>query len=338
MTSTETEKTSAAPFFDVLESGIGDPKSGLPTDMVTNAIKTLARFRGTCVELEVPRQIAKEISSGKLFRHGGVVRDAGGKIRLILKDPAAVGKLLKGPAIMFALVDIAQAVLLNEKLKEIQKQLQSIEDKVDQLLESKLTSGFEEARQIPLYSKPAERNKRVHSALDFITESLALVKKAIMQQADLLKRKVREADPNQVAFFGSRTKARGEALDIAKKLQKQIHFLSSLLSLRAKLQEELKEFRAAERSRAEISATILAWAEFFHEQFNQGGPMRPYGGETNPANYVNILSMEPMDYRIKTAELCQSFLADIAEEVEICVLDHTITKVISQGPLPTYSD
>lgn len=334
----ETEKTSAYPFVEILEKDFQNPASGLSPQLITDAIKTLSRFKGTNVEVVVPREIAKEIASGKLFRDGGVVRDSAGQIRKILKDPKAAGKLLKGPAMMFALVDLAQTVLLNEKLKQIQEQLQSIEDKVDQLVESKINSGFEEARQISHYQKPAERNKRVHSALTHITEAVTLVQKSIKQEAESLKRKVNEANPNTVAFFASRTKARTESIEAARKLQKRIQLLASLLSLRAKLQEEIMEFKAADYSRSEISATILGWAAFFKDILDMGGPMRPYGGETNFFNRINMLSMEPMDYRHKTGEICDSFLSEISEQVDLCVTDHSITKVLSARPVPTYAD
>jgi hypothetical protein len=334
----ETEKTSASPFVEILEKDFQNPSSGLSPQLITDAIKTLSRFKGTNVEVVVPREIAKEIASGKLFRDGGVVRDSAGQIRKILKDPKAAGKLLKGPAVMFALVDLAQTVLLNEKLKEIQEQLRSIENKVDQLVQGTINRGFEEARQIAHYQKPAERNKRVHSALDFISNGVSLVKESITQQAESLRAKVHKADPNKTAFFRSRTKARTESIESARKLQKQIRLMSSLLSLRAKLQEELMEYKAAECTRAEISATVLGWAAFFRETFDMGGPMRPYGGEKNLFNSINILSMEPVDYRQKTGELCESLLADVSEQVEACVTEHTITKVLSARPVPTYAD
>jgi hypothetical protein len=111
----ETEKTSASPFVEILEKDFQNPASGLSSQLVTNAIKTLSRFKETNVEVVVPREIAKEIASGKLFRDGGVVRDGAGQIRKILQDPKAAAKLLKGPAIMFALVDLAQAALLERE-------------------------------------------------------------------------------------------------------------------------------------------------------------------------------------------------------------------------------
>jgi hypothetical protein len=179
---------------------------------------------------------------------------------------------------------------------------------------SKINSGFEEARQIPHYQNPATRKNRVNSALTHITEAVTLVQKSIKQEAEALKIKVNEANPNNVAFFASRTKARTESIEAARKLQKRIQLLASLLSLRAKLQEEIMEFKAAEYSRSEISATILGWAAFFKDIFDMGGPMRPYGGETNLINHINILSMEPMDYRQKTGEICDSFLSEIADK------------------------
>jgi hypothetical protein len=69
-----------------------------------------------------------------------------------------------------------------------------------------------------------------------------------------------------------------------------------------------------------------------------GGAMRPYGGETNFFNYINMLSMEPMDYRHKTGEICDSFLSEISDQVDLCVTDHSITKVLSARSVPTYAD
>ena len=126
-------------------------------------------------------------------------------------------------------------------------------------------------------------------------------------------------------------------MDIAHKLKNQLQLLSSLLSLRAKLQEELLEFKVAERTRVELSATNFAWVAFFEKNLEIGGPFRPWGGETNWFNYINQLSMEPMDYRQKTGEMCDGFLLEIRQGSDLCLLEHSITKAIAPY-VPSYQD
>jgi hypothetical protein len=334
---TDTEKTSTAPFVDILEKDLSKPENSLPASVVTDALRVLSRFRKSTVELEVPREIAREIASGKLFRDGGVVRDSAGKIRSLLKDPSKIGKLAKGSALMFALVDLAQSLLLNERLKQIQEQLQTVSDKVDSLMHSKLHSAFEEARQIPHYYNPADRRKRVHSALNNLSEAVPALQRLIVLTAEAFERKAPEGNPNAVSIFGSRSKARGEAMALAQKLKNQIHLLGSLLSLRAKLQEELLAFKAAEYTRVELSAINFAWVAFFEKNLEMGGPLRPWGGETNWFNYINQLSMESVDYRQKTGEMCDHFLLEIRQGSDLCLLEHSITKAIAPY-VPTYQD
>jgi hypothetical protein len=325
-------------FTDLVEGDLRKENSGLSADIVSTALKAVSRFKRTGIELEVPAELAKEIAKGNLFRNGAVVRDSAGKIRGFLQDPKKAGKLLKGPALAFAVIDIAQTVLLNEKLQEIQDQLRSIEDKVDALIHSKLQSAFVEASQISFLKIPAERNRRVHSALDSIKEALPLLSKTIQSTADTLGEEAKKASPKERSFLRSRSKHREKAISAGRKLTAEVRLFIMLLALRAKLFDELKEYEAAAQTRTELTAVSLFWSEHLETTLGHGSQIRPISAGTTFFDRLNFMSLEGRNYEKATAEQCEAILAQNRHHVRLCITDHALTRAIAQQPLPKYFD
>ena len=65
-----------------------------------------------------------------------------------MKDFSKMKKALKGPALPLMALDFAQGVLLDKKLKEIQEQLSSLLERVEQLHDATLLLPFEKARKL----------------------------------------------------------------------------------------------------------------------------------------------------------------------------------------------
>lgn len=89
-----------------------------------------------------------------------------------------------------------------------------------------------------------------------------------------------------------------------------------LISLRGKLQDELKEYGAAARTRTELAAKILQWSECLEKNLGQGSAIRPVGSETSFFNLINILSLESGEYEKETAKKCDAILSVVQEDVK----------------------
>lgn len=329
-------------LVEVVQKDLEKESSSLSPSYVADAVKTLSRFVGRGIELVIPTEFAGEIVSGQLIRDGGVIRDASGKIKGFLKDPSKAKQLLKGTALAFALVDIAQTVLLNEKLKEIQKQLQAVNDKLDALVRSTLDSAFVEAAQIPLYSKPSDRNQRIHSALDKISDALPAIEELMKKTASQVQKNASCANPHDWSLPFLKSPAKQAALTAAKSLLDQMRIKTSLLALRAKLQEELNSPAAANHTRMELTTAILYWSEFFETTLGAGSVIRPILAEPSgieifleTANHFPTLIWllkRPIWMRNEdaktTAEDCEKFLEEIRRSVATCILDHVIIQIM----------
>ena len=131
-----------------------------------------------------------------------------------------------------------------------------------------------------------------------------------------------------------------------------MRFKTSLLALRAILQEALNSPTAANHTRMELSTTILHWSEFFEIRMGQGSSIRPI--QTEPGQIEKLLEgvnhwptimwllKRPISWRNteakSTAIECEDFLSEVRDSVATCITDHTIIKIISPQILPTYTD
>ena len=103
-------------------------------------------------ELELPKQLARELRNNKVFRKGSVLRRTGsGEIVKHLKDvrPSKVVKITKALNVAFIVVDALETVLVDEKLKQILEVVRSVEAKLDAQNRGKLKGALAAIHDLP---------------------------------------------------------------------------------------------------------------------------------------------------------------------------------------------
>ena len=255
---------------DLLEERPCDLKSSSAAALFpvgVDAGRSLARLMGSSVTVEVPRCIAEAIRRGELVRHGGVVRNTAGRVKVHLKDPSKLAKLAKSPAVLFVALDLAQAALLNQKLLEIQADLRSLHGKVDALLESKLRAAFEDVAHIHQFKSREHREGRLHSALDRVSEAIPAAESLLRQQTHETHLAFLKARKERERLLRVGAKRRSLFFEASNKLVLCAEFLSCLLGLKARLQAELGAPEAAEETRNRATAMALCTEDFLRGVF-----------------------------------------------------------------------
>ncbi len=306
--------------------------------MLGDATRALSRLKNQPFLLEIPSELAKEFSSGSLLRQGGTLRDSTGKIRGFLKDASKSKKILtKAPALAFLAMDVAQSVLLNEKLAQIQDQLGNIDDKLKSLIDSKVRSALAEAPKVFLFKRPAERRLKAHFVLTQISEAIPLINSSLESRLKALGKRISQADPDSISIFGGKSRAREECQRIFQGMTRELSLLTSLYAMRAGLETELGELDAASHSRNELAVTILAWSEQmtntlsenFHDELSE---------HSRPHAALNLLSFEAPNYARKTKEIYAQLSQEANQLAATTTRDYVIATAIAPKAMPTYLD
>jgi hypothetical protein len=229
----------------------------IPKDMLLAAGRAISQIGSSTAQVAVPKQVANAIARGELVRHGGVVRDGTGKLRVLLKDPSTLTTIAKSPVWALIALDLAQSALLNAKLAEIQNELRVVHAKVDALLHSKLRAAFEDAAQLQDILSIEHRSSRIHSALDRISEALPAAEKLL---SDSLLEASKAASKVSVggSFWESDSHCFDEFETRCKQVMSSTIVAASLLALRARLFDELDEQTAAGNTHRRLTALILS--------------------------------------------------------------------------------
>jgi|GEM_PF-2068877 len=329
-------------LFEIAEGDLRDqkPSASVSASTISDAVRAVTRLKDKGILLEIPQELAKGIASGELKRTGAAVRDGAGAIRGFLKDPSKSAKILsKSLTLAMVVVDIAQTVLLNEKLAQIQEQLGRIEDQLKALMASKLQSAFVEASRIGLYTSPVERKQRIHSALTHITEALPALRSSTNSKIKALAAKAKEATPNSISFFQSKLRAREQCQQQTKEIQSEIHLFASLLALRARLEDELGQHLAAAQSRNEMATYVLASCENISEIFQLGNGINTWSDDANFLNAMgNLLSFEGDDYFKTSRTIFNGIFKESQLMAAQTVRDHAFAQAIAPQAKPTYLD
>lgn len=115
--------------------------------------------------LEVPKSIRKGLASGTLMRAGSIVKDAKtGQVVSHLSEirPAKFARMGKaGIGLFLAAISVAEQVLLNEKLNQIQDLLNAVDSKLDAQNRGLLRKAFEQVSSLPNYHLPENRRQKV---------------------------------------------------------------------------------------------------------------------------------------------------------------------------------
>ena len=314
------------------------PSAHVSKSMLSDAVRALSRLKSQPFLLEIPPELAKEFSAGRLFRQGGTLRDSEGKIRGFLKDASKSKKILtKAPALAFLAMDVAQSVLLNEKLAQIQDQLGQIDDKLKSLIDSKVRSALAEAPKVFLFKQPAERRLKAHFVLTQISEAIPLINSSLESRLKALRKRILQADPDSISIFGGKSRAREECRKIFQEMTRELSLLTSLYAMRSGLETELGELHAACHSRNELAVTTLAWSEQMtatlsencHDELSENS--RPHAA-------LNLFSFEGFDYARKTKTVYTQLSQEANQLAASTTRDCVIATAITPKIMPTYLD
>jgi hypothetical protein len=228
----------------------------LPKDMLLAAGRAISQIGGSTAQVAVPKQVANAIARGELVRHGGVVRDGTGKLRVLLKDPSNLTTIAKSPVWALIALDLAQSALLNAKLAEIQNELRVVHTKVDALLQSKLRAAFEDAAQLPDIRSIEHRAIRIHSALDRLSEALPAAEKLLSDS--LLEASSAGSKLGGDSLWESDSYRFDEFEMRCKEVMSSTIVTASLLALRARLFDEIDEQTAGSNTQRRLTTLILS--------------------------------------------------------------------------------
>ena len=240
--------------------------------LITKVAAALVRLktggRTLNVELEVPKEIAKALSSGTAKRVGSVVRNAkSGRILKQLKDvkPSQVRRLLKSPMLAFVLVDALQSALLNEKLAAIQQQLKEIEHKLEAQNQGLFRKAIEQMRELD-HLKGRNRWQTLHQ----IRDSLREFEGRCLYLCDNRWEKI---DQLAASFASARVTNANESKQlcaIASTVSREVELVVNAKILHAQMTVELGERTAAEHEVLRLQEFLLEQSERFHATFGEG--------------------------------------------------------------------
>ena len=143
-----------------LPLGIKDAKNLL------KAVDRIAQGNKLIISFDVPKWVEIGLKNGELRRVGGVIVTAEGhQIKWWLKE-AKLSRVGQVAAIATIFIDVLSEILLNRKLKEIQVQLESIEDYSKAEYFSPLLDAHEDLRAALRMENPNERQAMLWKARD----------------------------------------------------------------------------------------------------------------------------------------------------------------------------
>ena len=158
------------PEKSAVEKAMTDPT--LPISKLRSieyAFKSIQKYTGKntlVVAFEVPKKIQQGLRTGEYIRKGGViVTSEKGQVVKWLKEGKNISKL---STVVFSAIEIFSEIALNEKLKQIQHQLDEIAEYAKAKHDTLIPMAHESLRHAILSSIPSERTNFYHKAeLDF---------------------------------------------------------------------------------------------------------------------------------------------------------------------------
>jgi hypothetical protein len=244
--------------------------------VIAKVAAALVRLKGSgrtiTVELEVPKEIAKALSSGAAKRIGSVVRNA--KSSSFLKHlnevkPSRVRKLLKSPMLAFALMDALQSALLNEKLAAIQKQLKEIDRKLEAQNQGSLRKAVEQMRDLP-HLKGKNRWHQIQQIRNSLREFEAIY-------TGLSESRWEAIDGLLKGYGAARFTNAGERKDLcfaARQVSLDIEMVTNAKILHVQMTVELGETNAAEQEVLRLQEFLLQQESRFQEAFGEEAPLQ----------------------------------------------------------------
>lgn len=255
-------------------------RAGIATRKVLEALSRTRLPANNEVVLHLPKQIAAALKRGTLMRTGGVIRNRSGEQVLHLKDLSKLKKALKGPMLPLMALDFAQSALLDKKLKEIQEQLSSLLERVEQLHDATLLLPFEKARKLGYFRRGEQRTRTIHEVESAIDSALILCRTRL--KADLRKVDDIAQTYGNKNYFGTKSKDRANAFSAGRQLLNDSQLMISLFGLRSRLYEELEDRRAAQKALDDGRLILAGSVQKLCEVFGEDSAIRRIDHLKNP--------------------------------------------------------
>ncbi len=222
------------------------------------AVDRVAQGGKLVITLDVPKWVKTGLETGQYIRKGGViVTSEGHHVKWWLKE-AKVSRLGKTVTFATIFVDILSEILLNRKLKEIQVQLESIEDYIKAEHLSPLLDAHEDLRTALGMKDPTKRQAVFWKARDNFRTARG-------KNITLFNIKKGRIHKEIHVFVGSQFSNKGELEHIYKCLSEMLVLANTIVhcyQAEARIFETLEEPGQAERLRVECMNFQLALYEY----------------------------------------------------------------------------
>jgi hypothetical protein len=162
-----------------------------------------------------------------------------------LKDSSKLKRALKGPVLPLMILDFAEGALLNEKLRQIQEQLSIAIAKTEQLQRAALAVPFEKLTKLQYLDTPEDRALELRNIDSEIDRALTVARERVKDEQQRAEAAAEAYGADTYIPFAERRTKRQEVFKAAEQLLNNSQIRLALLVLRARVQEELGQHRAA---------------------------------------------------------------------------------------------
>jgi hypothetical protein len=182
------------------DSGSSFPVSLNNARLVPQLLSKMTQGSKVVVEFEVPRAIRIGLESGEYIRKGGViVTSKGHHVKHWLKEGKALRHVGMAVNALCIFVDILSQILLNEKLKQIQVQLDRIEDKLDAQLYHTYVAAHEALKAALNATEPSYRVELFKQSRYYFMEARSKSLLELRKKTERIHKELLTFDSNWIA-------------------------------------------------------------------------------------------------------------------------------------------
>jgi hypothetical protein len=182
------------------DSGSSFPVSLNNARLVPQLLSKMTHGSKLVVEFEVPQAIKMGLESGQYIRKGGViVTSEGHQVVHWLKEGKALRQVGMAVNVLCIFVDILSHILLNEKLKQIQVQLDRIEDKVDAQLYHTFVTAHEALKAAQNATEPGYRIELFKKSRYYFMEARSKSRLELGKKAERIHKELLRFDGSWIA-------------------------------------------------------------------------------------------------------------------------------------------
>ncbi|MGA2402139.1 MAG: hypothetical protein ABSG91_10575 [Syntrophobacteraceae bacterium] len=242
------------------------------------------------VQFDVPKAVANGLKTGVYIRKGGViVTSERNKVVHWLKEGKSLKRIGSAVTILTFLIDLWSEYALNDKLKQIQEQLQRMEGKIDAEYFARFRSAHDSLKNA--FGAVDEDNR-----VTWFRKSIELFQDARNETFHRLLEIVKKNHAEYIAFHTSRLRNTEELLNIynnLRSIQDHSDRISHCYRAEARIHERLNEFGNAARLRLEVLDFHLEACEYLMffgvggSSYHDLGIVRAAGVDTEKVMHSN---------------------------------------------------